>query len=149
MNNHKMSISKPIVSISELCQMLQLSRSRYYQLVNRGFFPPPIYDLKSQRPYYNADLQKQCLDARYSGIGANGSVLLFYSSRKIENRAKKKKTKIDTQVQEYADMLNSMGIDVSPKQVNIALAECFPEGTQGQDQGLVIRELYRYIKQNS
>jgi len=41
MADKKMSNLKPIVSISEICQMLQLSRSRYYQLVNSGFFQKP------------------------------------------------------------------------------------------------------------
>ena len=51
MNDKKTSSLKPIISISELCQMLQLSRARYYQLVESGFFPKPLYDERSKRPY--------------------------------------------------------------------------------------------------
>ena len=147
MSNQKLSITKPVVSISELCERLQLSRSRFYQLVNNGFFPPPIYDLKSKRPYFDTTLQQQCLEARQTGIGSNGSILLFYPPRKTEIRARKKIQKIDTQIQEYADTLNNMGLNVSAKQVKVAIAEVFQEGSNGQDTGLVVRELFRHFKQ--
>jgi hypothetical protein len=146
-STQKISISKPIVSISELCEMLQLSRARYYQLIKSGFFPKPLVDNRSKRPYYDADLQQKCIEAREKGIGADGSMLLFYSPRKSENSPKKRKQKIDTQVQEYADTLKGMGLEVSVKQVQAALSELYPQGTDGQDQGLIIRELFRFLKQ--
>ena len=50
MNNKKMSNLKPIVSISEMVKMLQLSRARFYQLLQMEFFPKPLYDNRSKRP---------------------------------------------------------------------------------------------------
>ncbi len=73
MNGKKLSISKPIVSISEICKILQLSRSRYYQLVNSGFFPKPLHDDRSKRPYYDLKLQKAIIECRQTGIGVDGS----------------------------------------------------------------------------
>ncbi len=148
MNNNKMNITKPNVSVCELCQMLQLSRARYYQLIKTGFLPKPLQDARSKRPYYDENLQQVCIDARQSGISADGSMMiLFYSPRQKENMSKKRKEKIDAQVQEYADTLRGMGLDVNPKQVQVAIVELFENGTGGQDQGLVIRELFRYFKQ--
>lgn len=149
MSTQKISISKPIVSISELCQMLQLSRSRYYQLVNSGFLPKPLTDERSKRSYYDVTLQQKCIEAREKGIGADGSMLLFYSPRRSENSHKKRKQKVDTQIQEYVDTLRGMGLEVSAKQVKGAISELFEEGLNGQDQGLVIRELYRFFKQKA
>ncbi len=147
MNNKKLSISKPLVSISEICQMLQLSRSRYYQLVNSGFFPKPLHDERSKRPYYDAALQQTILECRQSGIGIDGSFLLFYSSRKSENVSHLKKKKVDPVTQELGEILESMGIETAFHEVQKALDKLYPDGTEGIDQGLVTRELYRYFKQ--
>ena len=147
MNKQKLSISKPIVSIREICEMLQMSRSRYYQLVDSGFFPKPKYDERSNRPYYDAVLQKQILESRDTGIGADGSYLLFYSPRKKENLSHSKmKKKVDPQVKELTETLESMGLDVSHQEVEKALSDMFPDST-GSDQGIIIRELYRHLKQ--
>lgn len=148
MIDKKISNLKPIMGISELCQILHLSRSRYYQLVNSGFFPKPLHDERSKRPYYDAALQKKILDARETGIGANGSFLLFYSSRKKESVSQiRKKKKFDPQVKELTDTLEGMGLETTPQQVQESLSELYPEGTEKMEQGLLIRELYRFIKQ--
>ena len=83
MNTQKLNITKPIVSVNEICHKISLSRSRFYQLLDSGFFPKPKYDERSNRPYFDAALQKQILESRNSGIGADGSYMLFYSPRKI------------------------------------------------------------------
>lgn len=149
MNDKKMSTLKPIISIRELCELLQLSRARYYQLVESGFFPKPKYDERSKRPYYDAALQKQVLESRETGIGADGSFLLFYTARKKEKTRSflKQKKQADPVLQELTDILNSMGIETAFEEVQKALDKLYPDGTEGVDQGLVTRELYRYFKQ--
>lgn len=148
MNKQKLSISKPIVSIREICEMLQMSRSRYYQLVDSGFFPKPLIDERSSRPYFDAALQKKILEARQTGIGVDGSYMLFYAPRKKENHShSKKKKKVDPVIQELGEMLESMGLETAFEEVQKALDELYPDGTEGVDQGVVVRELYRYFKQ--
>ncbi len=147
MNNKKLCINKPIVSISEICKMIQLSRARYYQLVNSGFFPKPLTDERSKRPYYDAKLQKAILEARQTGVGVDGSYMLFYSPRRKESvsHLKKKKT-VDPQVKEIAEILESMGLETTVKQVKQGISEIYPDGINDIDQGMVIRELFRYLK---
>lgn len=42
MSNEKMSkITKENVSVSEMAQMLDMSRARFYQLIEQGIFPKP------------------------------------------------------------------------------------------------------------
>ena len=147
MNTKKVSISKPIVSISEICKMLQLSRSRYYQLVTSGFFPKPLIDERSKRPYYDLKLQKTILECRQSSIGSDGSYMLFYSSRKKETVSHLKKKKIDPVVKELTETLEGMGLDVTVEQVQQGLTEIYPDGTDSVEQGLVVRELFRCLKQ--
>jgi len=69
MNNQKMPVLKPIISVTEMAKMLNLSRARLYQLLEQGIFPQPIYDLRTHRPLYDAKLQERCLEIRNSGIG--------------------------------------------------------------------------------
>jgi hypothetical protein len=147
MNTKKLSISKPIVSISEICQMIQLSRSRYYQLANSGFFPKPLHDPRSKRPYYDLKLQKTILECRQSGIGCDGSFMLFYSSRKSETVSHLRKKKISHVVKELMETLESMGLDVTMEQIQQGLTEIYPDGTADVEQGVVIRELFRCLKQ--
>ena len=146
MSDKKMSISKPIVSMTEMARILQLSRARLYQLLQSGFFPKPKYDDRSRRPYYDLELQKQCLECRQSGVGVDGSFMLFYSLRKKENVSHIRKKKVDPVVKELTETLESMGLDVTVKQVQQGLSEVYPDGVSDVEQGVVIRELFRYFK---
>jgi hypothetical protein len=88
------------------------------------------------------------LECRQSGIGVDGSYMLFYSPRKKENHPFIKKKKYNDPVsQELTEILNSMGIETAFDEVMKALDKLYPDGTEGIDQGLVTRELYRYFKQ--
>ena len=147
MNTKKLSITKPIVSISEICKILQLSRARYYQLVNSGFFPKPKIDSRSKRPYYDAALQQTILECRHSGIGADGSFMLFYSPRKKETTPRIREKIINPIVKEMTETLQEMGLETTVEQVQQGLSEIYPDGIDNQDQGVVIRELFRHLKQ--
>ena len=146
MSNKKLSISKAIVSITEISQMCQMSRSRFYQLLEIGFFPKPLHDERSKRPYYDLALQQKCLKCRQSGIGADNSYMLFYSPRKNGTTSSPKKKQVDPMVKELAETLQEMGLDITVKQVEQGLSEIYPDGTEDVEQGVVIRELFRYLK---
>ena len=146
MNNKKLSINKQIVSITEISKMCNLSRARFYQLLQSGFFPKPLKDERSKRPYYDIELQQKCLECRQSGIGADGSYMLFYSPRKKENVSHLKKKKTDPVIKEITETLQEMGLDITVKQVEQGLSEIYPDGVGSQEQGVVIRELFRLLK---
>ena len=146
MNSKKLSISKAIVSITEIARMLELSRSRFYQLLESGFFPKPKYDDRSKRPYYDIELQQKCLECRSSGIGIDGSYMLFYSPRKSESLADIRKKKTDPALKEIVETIQTMGLEVTGKQVQQGLIELYPDGIENLEQGLVIRELFRHLK---
>ncbi len=147
MTNKKTSTFKPIASVSDICQMLQVCRSRYYQLAKAGFLPKPKIDARSQRPYFDEELQQKCLEFRETGIGINGQIMMFYTPRTQKNHPSKRPAKkIDPAVKEYVETLESMGLETTAKDVQTALKEIYPEGTNGEDTGLIIRELFRYLK---
>lgn len=147
MNGKKMPTLKPIISVTEMAKMLSLSRARFYQLLEQGIFPQPIYDLRTHRPMYDAKLQIACLDVRETGIGANNQYMLFYSPRKKETQARNstKRTKTDSIHKEFAETLASMGLDCSAKDVSSALSELYPDGVGEVEHGVVIRDLFRFL----
>ena len=65
-------MSKTVVSVADMARMLSLSRARFYQLVNEGIFPYPIYSVHTRRPYFSEEMQQVCLDVRKRNCGING-----------------------------------------------------------------------------
>jgi hypothetical protein len=53
--------TKAVVTVSEMARMVGLSRARFYQLVEAGVFPPPVYCVSTRRPMYVEELQTICL----------------------------------------------------------------------------------------
>ena len=144
----KSSTFKAIASVSDICQMLQVSRSRYYQLSKAGFLPQPKIDTRSNRPYFDKELQQKCLEFRETGIGDNGQIMMFYTPRiQKHHPTKRPAKKIDPVIQEYVETLEGMGLETTTKEVQAALNEIYPQGTNGEDNGLIIRELFRHLKQ--
>ena len=147
MSNKKLSITKQIVSMTEIAKMVQLSRARFYQLLEQGFFPKPLHDERSKRPYYDLELQNKILESRQSGIGIDGSYMLFYSPRKnTGTTSSPKKKQVDPVVKELVETLQEMGLETTVKQVEQGLSEIYPDGVGDQEQGVVIRDLFRHLK---
>ena len=71
MNASELSL-KAAVSVSEMCEMCSISRSRWYEMVASGVFPEPIQLPSMKRPVYDRSLQEKCLEIRATGIGLNG-----------------------------------------------------------------------------
>ena len=148
MTNKHISTNKQFISITEMARNLNLSRARFYQLLNEGFFPKPLIDDRTKRPYYTLELQQQCLECRQSGVGIDGSILMFYSPRNIKNMSSpKKKKQVDPVIKELGEILNSMGLETAFNEIQKALDKLYPDGTEGMDQGIITRELYRYFKE--
>jgi hypothetical protein len=145
MSDNKMSDLKPIISVSAACQLVGLSRARFYQLLEQGIFPQPLYHVKTKRPYYNRDLQLRLLEIRDTGLGDNGDFIIFYSPRKKKNRGKKIKMEHSV-LDDYAETLSSMGIFCNSKELSAALKKLFPDGVSAVEEGIIIRELFRYFK---
>ena len=140
---------KPACSVIEMIRMLEISRARFYQLLDQGIFPKPVYDLRTKRPFYSVELQQSCLTIRESNIGFNGQYVLFYSPRKNSAvvKSSKKSVSADEPIVELTDTLKRMGLDLDVKKVKKAMAELYPNGTDGSgDQGVIVRDLFRYFK---
>ena len=71
--------SREFVSLSQLAEdILRISRARLYELIERGAMPQPIYDIRSRRPIFDSELQRQAMAVRQTGVGIDGSAVIWY-----------------------------------------------------------------------
>ncbi len=143
-----MSKLKPAVSVTAMAKMLDLSRSRMYQLLDLGILPQPLYCIRTKRPFYTRELQQKCLEVKDSNIGINGQYILFYEKREKISSPRKKKTKTAPLAKEFKEALETMGLDCSQKEVSKKLSSLYPNGIANTNKGMVIRELFRKLKSN-
>lgn len=139
--------TKAAVSVSQMCEMCQLSRSRWYECLESGVFPKPVLHPSSKRPIYDRSLQEKCLEIRSSGIGLNGTLILFNRKQKQTGQTKSKRpTKQDQQrdslIELVVEAIRSLGLNTTPQAVCDAVAVLYPTGIAGQDQGDVIRKVF-------
>ena len=154
------SILKAVISVSQMARMVNLSRSRFYSLIEEGIFPRPIYLIRTRRPVFNAEMQAACLAVRQRGIGfETGEPILFYEPRGNSKRppsislARKKKPKakdktlIPPEIARLIDGLKQLGLnDQNPSAVASAIADCYPDGTEGVESGAILAAVYRNLR---
>ena len=140
-----MSELKAIVTVVEMARMLNLSRSRFYQLLREGVFPAPLRNPQSGRPYYTAELQQACLDVRRRNLGINGQPVLFYARQIKSANVTPKPKSAEPKQSNYEDVLEgvqALGLATTAKQVEQVIAASYPSGIDDVDRGEVIREVF-------
>lgn len=139
---------KAVCSVTSLCKDLGLSRAQFYNLQNMGVFPKGLKDERTGRPYFDIELQQACHQIRSSGIGHNQQPYLFYSPRANPGKPRATGSKtVNSKHKDYASTLEQMGLAVTVEEVSKAMSEVYPDGTDGIDDGVVIRELFRHFKE--
>ncbi|WDI39871.1 helix-turn-helix transcriptional regulator [Bremerella sp. P1] len=145
-------VQKAAVSVSEMARIVGLSRARFYQLMSEGVFPKPKYDDSNSRPYYDEDMQAECIQVKRRNVGVNGKVVMFYGSRHpLSGQSKRRPRRKTTSkpASEYTDLIDSLsclGLSATAQQVEAAVAECFPDGIQKLDSGEVVRAVFLHLK---
>lgn len=145
--------TKTVVSVAEMARMVGLSRARFYQLVNDGVFPSPLYRIETRRPFFDQQMQELCLEVRRLNCGLNGRPVLFYARRLGAPTTKAKKTPPKNS-HKHADLiegLRALGLTIiNSAQVEAAIQKCFPSGQAGVDDETVLRTVFLHLKlQNS
>jgi hypothetical protein len=151
------SLMRAFVSLSELAEdVLNLSRARVYELIQRGAMPTPIYDVRTRRPMFNAELIQQARTVRQTGIGIDGSAVIFYrrdrtppaNTQTTSARAPRRTS--TSQMNRYADLLSSLqGLGIAhadERRVGEAVAHCFPNGIADQQEADVLRAVFRHLR---
>lgn len=69
-------------SVTDMCEMIGISRSRFYALVRSGVLPQPsAYVRSSRRPVFFIDAIYHAMEVRRSNVGMNGKVVSFNAPR--------------------------------------------------------------------
>lgn len=137
-----MSVQKEVVSVVEMAEMVGLSRSRFYDLMNEGIFPPPLHDEATGRPFYSRKHQEKCLDVRHHNVGVNGKPVMFYAKRTTVHRSSR--TAANNSNADLANGQKSAKLNRVLKRMNSAMTQLAQHGKANVD-GKALRELYRKI----
>jgi hypothetical protein len=144
--------TKTVVTVAEMARMVGLSRARFYQLIG-SCFPWPLYGVSTKRPFYDENLQRMCLDVRRRNCGIDGKPILFYARRPM-TMTPSGRTNRPRKVSKHADLiegLRGLGLGaITEQQVEAALKNLYPNGTNGVSDTEVLRRIFLSIKrQNS
>jgi len=143
---------KAAVSVSEMAEMCSVSRSRWYELVAAGVFPPPVILPPMKRPVYDRTLIEKCLEIRQTGIGMSGAPVVFNRKSKNTKPAKSiakqpvKEQPPDPLLEPILDAVKALGVTTTAQAVNEAVVALYPNGIADQDQGDVIRKTFLYLQ---
>jgi len=156
-----MTITKEVVSISEMARMLGLSRARLYQLIKQGVLPQPIRDGNVKRAHCDRELQEQCIKVRKTNCGINGEVILFYASKPMEiprvnkrplqkQPSKPVPKKTDIEIESFRHDLEQLGVKTgSSADIRNALVTCFPDGHKAVNRQAVIMQLFEHFNRQN
>jgi predicted DNA-binding transcriptional regulator AlpA len=146
---------KEIVTVTEMAEMLCMSRSRLYQLIRQGILLPPVYSSISRKPFYPRKIQSRNIEAKRTNCGVNGEPVLFYARRvaptvpRVHRSSKRKpKVKRGDENSDLVQVLGQLGLDVSAGDVSSAVSSCYPNGSADVADGEVVRTLFRFLKQS-
>ena len=150
------SSMRAFVSLSELAEdFLGLSRARLYELIQRGAMPQPIYCIRTRRPMFDTELQRQALAVRQTGVGIDGSAVIFYrretpTTTPLSTPARARRRTSAPTPNRFADLissLQSLGVSqADERSVSAAVADCFPNGLDGQQEADVLRAVFRHLR---
>ena len=141
------------ISVTQMAQVIGLSRARLYQLIDAGKLPGPVYDIRTRRPHYPSQLQEICLQVRRSGIASDGSPLVFYCRRQ-KSIVKPQTTSVTQTIEShtsdthnYADLVEAlleMGVQTDEKTVQEAIEVLAPP--DDVDEGVLLGDLFRHLR---
>ena len=149
----------PILSMTQMARLLNLSRSRFYQLINEEILLPPIYTLDSKRPFYTEEMARRNLEVRRSNVGINGQIIIFYAGRNKTTNTTPRKTTVKEKPSKQSppdhhadliDALTGLGIEnITGSLVDVAITKCYPDGVENVDPDERLRTIFRHLKRRN
>jgi len=154
-------IFRGIMSVSQLAdEVLGLSRARVYELIERGALPMPCYDIRSRRPIYTEEQQRQAFEVKRTGIGADGMPVIFYRRNRTvapvavstsrPTRTPRTRRAESGEFAAMAEQLKTLGISTADERsVRHAIEVCFPSGVEGIPEQDILRAVFRHLRTQS
>lgn len=141
-------MSKVAVSVTEMAKMVFLSRSRFYQLVDEGKFPPP--DKIGKKSCYMQEKQQQIIQCRNANCGINGEPVLFYS-RRIDIAKPRKKIQPQPKValNDILRGLMALNVQATARELDQLISRIYPGGIENIERGELVKSLFLEIKRQN
>ena len=140
-------MSKPsqnrYVTVQELCELVGLSKNRFYALQKAGIFPAAMRSPLNNRPVFDSALVEQCLAIVRNRVGANG---VPYVPNRKSRPARQASTKKPTgRHQGLIEALGSLGLTATPAEVDGAMKR-LPDGGAGLEEPELIRQVFLELR---
>lgn len=137
-----MSELREAMSIAETARLIQMSRSRFHQLIGT-VFPEPKRDA-SGRPYFDREQQQLVVEIRRRNVGVNGQPILFRATGKRTASAPRTPKAIQPK-HNHRDVLvavRDLGLtQATAKDVDDCVRNLYPDG-KVPEQGDLIRRVF-------
>ena len=151
--NEKNTNLPPYINISTMAKLMNLSRSRLYQLVEQRVLLKAVYLLNNKRPVYTREMAVRNLEVKNSNVGINGEIVMFYSARNASIQTPKKIIKKPAEQTtglskhtEIIDALESLGLEnITSSKIDTAIRDCFPDGTENVTDDYILTEVFRHL----
>lgn len=157
--NNKLTDIPPYVNMSTMAELLQLSRSRLYQLVEQGVLLKPVYLVANKRPVFTREMALRNLTVKHENVGINKEIVMFYSARPTMKPAKVRRTTKESTEQpvessnrhtDIIEALEALGLEnVTSSQIDSAILKCFPDGTENTSEDEILRAVFRHINRRN
>jgi len=135
-----MSELRDAMTIAETARLIQLSRSRFHQLIGT-VFPEPKRDAVG-RPYYSRDDQMLIVEIRRRNVGMNGQPILFRATG-TRTASAPRKPKTTQPKRDHRDVLvavRELGLtQATVKDVEACVMSLFPDGKLPEQNDLIRR----------
>jgi hypothetical protein len=157
MNTNLQSIPD-MVNMTTMARLLNLSRSRLYQLTSNNILLMPAYLISTRKPVYTREMVLRNLQVKQSNCGINGQPILFYTTRHVLHKERTPKVKASqprrvaspSKYEALLDELTCLGIeDLTVEQVEKAVSNCFPEGSDNVDPDTLLKTIFCHLKRQN
>jgi len=137
------------MNVAETARLIQMSRSRFNQLLG-SVFPQPQRDERG-RPFFDRQQQMRIVEIRRTNKGMDGRPILFRATGSRTSSPKRPRTKSPAiSNHDYTQLLSavrSLGLErATHKDIEHCLSTLFPDGRLPADQGTLIRQVFLSIK---
>ncbi len=134
------------VTLQELCEMLSISKTRFYTLQKRGIFPEP-QRTTSNRPVFDTEQVQKCVEVVRSRVGINGEPILF-NRKSVQESSKKHPAAAKAKHNDLIAALASLGLAVTKEQVAVAI-HSLPNNGGDLDEPALIKAVFLHLKKQS
>ena len=131
------------VTVTELCELIGLSKNRFYALQKSGIFPAALRSPLNNRPVFDTALVEQCLGIVRTRAGANGAP--YVPNRKKATTSREPRRKPAGRHQGLIEALASLGLTATPAQVDETMAK-LPDGGAGLEEPELIRQVFLELR---